>query len=269
MSIKVIQVKALEDKNDLISRYLADIKAKRRSKSFEEYELKMRCERRIKQIFTELQNEKIIYNEVLPKSDYFIEPDFNIQRGDITIAVILKSKGEQDPYIVTKDEIFSYKQILSKLNYMYLIVAWMILPNFPSMSLDLSYIEEALTKNQFPIISDDLIDFKEEILNLVHHEAPTLLSISPQTSREIVSENMLMALKEICNKTFKMELKSKRPRLVYKKRALRSISNMDVDKICHYIEKVFEGELSDSDFIDNIKLLNESEVGEQPDDNRS
>jgi len=258
----------MNSRENMISRYLDELKAKEESESFEELEIRLRSIKMIRDILNDLKNENIFNTELTQlyfEDENMLKPDFIIHKNDINIPLFLKYYDEEINFLISNEELTFYKNYLKNSDYLKIIISWTMPPNFPSKTFTIFEIANILKAEM--IIEKPVKNLKEIIFQIINEEYKILPIISPELTKNLQTENMLDLLINTCKSEFNNTLKKKRPRLHYKVNALNNINHTDVNRICLYLEQYFNNDIDQDEFIKNIESLTGIIKGDMNNDN--
>ena len=252
-----------DEKRDLLARHLREIKAKSKSKSFSDLVMRMRAEQEFRSILDDLK-EEIHSQEILPflmpereKIEY--PPDFIVWKDEIRIPLFLVETAHKDKCSILRSKIVNFLDYLKRTDLTEAVIVWMLPPDFPSISLKIEEIEEKAKSGEESFIIEPVRPFKEVIMGSMRKKTtvwpvPKYEEIPQIKEPEILLETFESAFSRI----FEKELKRRRPRLSYKKEALKDITDEELEEIWLIIENYIKGELTLEDFVRSFRLLAKS-----------
>ncbi len=194
----------MDNRENMVSRYLDELSAKDKSNSFEELELRLRSIKLIRDILNSLKEQDIVYTELMQSyldDENILKPDFLIHKDEVYTPLFIKYYVEDTTYNISKDELIFYKNYLKSSNNRKMIISWMVPPNFPSVLYTIYEITDILDKNIK--IEKETMNLNEMVLKVINKEHLNLPAISPKLLKSLKPENMMDLLISSCKNTFK------------------------------------------------------------------
>jgi len=249
-----------DEEKDLLKRHLREIKAKSKSKTFHDLVTRMRAEQEFRRTLDSLR-EKIDAQEILPslapereKIEY--PPDFILWKNEFRIPVFLIETLEEKKCSILRSRIEDFLEYLKRTDLTEMVIVWMLPPGFPSISLRIEDIEKKVKSAEESFTFEAVRPFKEVITESIQEK----ISVWPVPKREEIPQikepqALLKTIESTFRETFEKEVKRRRPRLSFKKEALRNITEQEREKICSIIEDYIKGKLSLEDFGRSFRAL--------------
>lgn len=248
------------EKKEILSRYLREEKAKRKSKSFNTLVKRLRLEQEFRNILLALKENEISFQEVLPslvsKKKFECTPDFIIWKHDVKVPIFLIGHEEGAKYGILRNELFDYLSFLKKTDYDVIAAIWMSPPSFPCKIFKIVDIKKKIKSKDKHFVFTDVSPFKQRILNVFLEKAPIWEVPQYEKLPELEKpERLLKTFESTFKEMVRREAKRRRPRLPHRKEALRNISDEDLDKISLLFRKYFKGEIGVKDLARLLKKL--------------
>lgn len=249
--------------DDIVNKYLEEIKAKNRSSSLNEFGQRINAEKAIRLILDEIKEEGISFNEILSMKEEThntVKPDYILYKNDIKIPLFLRFY-EKEKMVIEKNDFKKIINIFVDTDYVNIIITILKLNDFPSIYIkntqynDLKDIEryefnESYSTNLKTIILDLFRDMDYRIpLNEIIIEDNFII--------EDVLESFIIKCKAYINNS----KNNASPRLDYRIDALKSINQKDINNLCQIMEDYLIGDI-DEKKLEN-KLITMYKLGEQ------
>lgn len=224
-----------DKKKEILSRHLREVKAKRKSKSFSTLVNRLRLEQEFRNLLVALREEGIFSQEVLPSllpvEEIERTPDFILWKHNIKMPIFLIP--HENGNIISRNTLRDYLIFLMETDYEVVAGVWMSLPSFPCRIFRIIDIERKLRNEGETFVIENLSAFKPCIVEFFSERAPIwpvprYEKIPALEKPELVSEAFESKFREVV----KREAKRRTPRLPHRKKAIRDISDEDLNKIC-------------------------------------
>ena len=252
-----------DKKEELFSRHLREVKAKRRSRSFDSLVKRLRLEQEFRNILVALKENNIAWQEVLPslisEKEVEIAPDFIVWKHDVKVPIFLIEHVKQNQYLISRNKLVDYLSFLKKTDYDIVASVWMASPSFPCKMLKIVDIEQRVKGEDEHCVFKDVDPFQQRILKFFREETPVWPVLKyeriPKLERP---ETVLETFEDLFRETVSREAKRRTPRLIFRKEAIADISDKDLDKISLLVRKYFMGELGVKEVARLLKELVET-----------
>jgi len=250
----------MPDKNEeRISRHLREVKAKRKTTSFDSLVKRLKLEQEYRNILVALEEYEITWQEVMPsltpEKKVEFAPDFFLWKYNVKVPLFL-IEYKKDGYTISRNELVEYLNLLKKTDYDIVMTVWMSSPSFPCKVFKVADIERYIESGNAQFAIDDASSFKQRILDFFNEEISTFPVVKFDTIPKLREpEKLLKSFESTLKETVETEMKSRRPYLPHRKEAMAAISDKDLDKTHSLISKYFMGELEAKDVIRLLKEL--------------
>ena len=249
------------NKREILASHMREKKAKAKSKSFASMVSRIRMEQEFRKILNDLKTDQLFWQEIYPKISEEVEkvefsPDFIVWRGDIKIPIFLSEYKKKRGFSISKEALLGLFNFMRQTDSSRLAIVWMNSPSFPSKVLKIESLNEKLATAEEVSTFEGVSPFREEILDSIEKMATRLprpkydISLEPEKP-----ERLLEMILGSIHDTLKLERKRKRPHLEYRKQALTSISERDLEKVVLLVERYLKGELSDNKITNEIRKM--------------
>lgn len=248
-----------EKRGEILSRHLREVKAKRKSKSFNSLTKRLRLEQEFRNTLAFLKENGIAFQEILPSlvSDKKAEftPDFMMWKHDVKVPIFLIEYDEEEgEYNISRDELADYLSLLKKTDHDIVMAVWMLSLSFPCRVFKMADIEKRLESEDERFVISDVSPFKQRVLDYFDEKILVLPVVKFKKIPKLRKpERLLRSFESTLRETIRTEVKSRRPRLTHRKEAIADISDKDLNKICSLIGKYFMGELGAKDVVRLLK----------------
>jgi hypothetical protein len=248
-----------DEKKEVISRHLREVKAKRKTTSFKSLVKRLKLEQEFRKILVALKENEVAWQEVLPslipEKEIGFTPDFIVWKYDVKLPISL-IECEEDKCTISRSELADYLSLLKRTDYDAVLAVWMSSPRFPCRVFKLTDIESFIKSKDEHFVIDDVSPFKQRLLDFFNEKILVLPVMKLKGIPELRKpEKLLKSFQSTLRETIKIEVKSRKPHLTHRKEAITDISNKDLDKICSLISKYFMGELGTKDVVRLLKDL--------------
>lgn len=247
-------------KDNVIQKYLEEMKAKEKSNSISEFSHRILAEKEIRNILYKFREYNIHFNELLSikgEDDVRIKPDFIIYKNDIEIPLFLKI-FDKDKFSLDNNELLNYVKIITESDYNYLLITFMKYPDFPTFTIKNSEVSEIILKKIINI-NDNNSDKLEVIIKKIFSSLDYRIPVEDIEIRKKISlENLLDVLNNTCVTHITESKIKRRPRIEYKIKALNDINKHDIEFICDMINNYILNDIDKNEFIEllNNKYIN-------------
>lgn len=237
-----------DKKEEILSRHLREVKAKRKTRSFNSLVKRLKLEQEFRNILVALKENEISWQEVLPslvsKKKVEFEPDFVVWKYDVKVPLFLIEHEKEDGYTISRNELVDYLSFLKKTDYDIVAAVWMSSPSFPCKMLKIVDIEQRAKGENEHVVFKDVDPFQQRILKFFLEKAPVWPVLKYERIPKLEKPERLLEIFEyMFRETVSREVKKRKPRLAYRKEAIEDISHEDLDNICLVVTKYFKGEL--------------------------
>jgi hypothetical protein len=249
-------VKNITD-NDILGTHLKEIKAKAKTKTIEDLVIRMRIEQSFRRVLKSL-GDYVHSEETLPfiinKEKTALVPDFILQKDEIKVIVFLIIPDTQK-CTLSREKINDILSYLKKTDRIEVMVVWGIQPDFPSVVLNIDEMCKKLAgeNNTFEYLNcGAFVDtLKRNISNkTVVWPVPDLEKIPM-----FQIDSFLNDFEKNFREAFIAEAARKKPHLDYKKDALETIDNSDIDKVATAVKVFIIGDSNVETFVKNIDSI--------------
>ena len=220
---------------NMLSNFLREMRADQKTKSFDEMAQRLIAEREIRRFLSTLKDEGFIVQENFDDSIMF---DFLLRKYEKEVLILLKY--EKNRFILSKQEITIFHDTL-RLNSLSegIIVVWTLREAFSSVYLSALKLNKLLSKdvNTFSF-SAEIQPLKKCIFDTFSKPESLVSELKFKEKTKVLEADRLMlssTFKENLLKSFQ-DLKKRRYRLSYKKKAIESFTFQDLQ----LLENVFE-----------------------------
>lgn len=253
-----------DKKEEIFSRHLREVKAKRKSRSFDSLVKRLRLEQEFRNILVALKENDIAWQEVLPslisEKEVEIAPDFIVWKHDVKVPIFLIEHEKQDQYTLSRNELVDYVSFLKKTDYDIVAAVWMSSPSFPCKMLKIVDIEQRVTGENEYCVFTDVDPFQQRILEFFLEKIPVWPVLEYERIPKLEKpERFLEAFESAFRETVSREVKKRKPRLPYRKKAIEDITHKELDKLCLVVTKYFKGEFGVKDVAKSLTNLVERE----------
>jgi|GEM_PF-6452370 len=248
------------EKRDLLKRHLRETKAKSKSKSFSDLVARMRAEQEFRRILDGLKK-KMHSQEILPfltpeRDETEYPPDFIIWKDEFRLPVYLVETTDKDEHLLSRSKASDILNYLNRTDLTDVVIAWMVPPEFPSVSLKVDELEKRAEIGEKAVIFEGEKAFEEIIIDSLS----TKIASWPVPKFEEIPqmkgpESLLETFDLMFRKAFRKELRKRRPHLPHRKKALQDINEEELEKICLIFKEYFKEELMPEDFVNSLRAL--------------
>jgi hypothetical protein len=215
---------------DPFTRFLTDMKAERRSASFEQMTEWVKAQGQLHKFFGELKERKFIVQENLDESSDF---DFIIRKGICELIGIMQHK--ENGFSLSPQKMEQLYHILSdNAPSQAIVYVWINPPDFPSVLLSSEKLNRIVRKKADVYdITPDIKPLRESVKSFFREYEGVLSSI-PIAEGKLGQQAKKLMLREAFSEALLhqfSEIKSKRYRAEYKIRAAEALSIQDLDSI--------------------------------------
>jgi len=217
-------------REDSFTQFLYELRAERKSKSFDQMAERLIAERDLRKFFSSLKKKGFIVQENLDEAINF---DFLIRKGDDELIGLLKYK--EDGFTISRDQLDELYRILStNPQSKAILLVWIVRPSYPTICLSSSELNRSLRQ------VEDVYDFSSSQLPLeqsvaVFFKRPKglVIALKPM-EKAMVSKADRMMLAETFAKLIMSsfgKMKKRRFRLDHKIKAAQDFSVDDVKSL--------------------------------------
>lgn len=237
-----------EDK-DLLERHLKELKAKSKSRSFNSFVGRVRAEQEFRRVLGSL-GESFHSQEIMPfwvaKGEQpELTPDFVAWKDEFRIPIFLVEMPLSKTCSIPRDKTRGFLEYLKRTDYTESIIVWTKPPQFPSSVLKIEDMEEKLRGGNDSFGFTDARPFKEVFIEAMGKKATVWPVPKLDTMPEAIQiETFLNTLESTFRGAFQEEATRRRPQLAYKKEALDTISDRDINMICRAVADYVRGEVT-------------------------
>ena len=242
---------------DTFSDFLGELRADRKSKSFDEMAQRLIAEREIRNSLSKLKDQGFVIQENLDETIGF---DFLIRKDDKEVLMVLEYKKKR--FSLSKALIVSFHRTLipNPLSEG-IIVAWTLRPEYPSIYLSALELNRMLTRDERTFnFSKEVQPLKSCLFSVFRKPESLVSELKPKEKTRAVGEDKMMVsltFRENIEKMFK-NLQLKKYRLDHKKKALRAFSEKDLDRLKRVFELTLDGKFERGQLKNCLKKISEA-----------
>lgn len=224
---------------DSFAQFLFELRAERKSKSFDQMAERLIAERGIRMFFSSLREKGFIVQENL---DEDVDFDFLLRKGDDELISLLKYK--EDGFLISRERLYELYRILSaNPQSRAILFVWVVKPSYPSICLSMGELNKIVRQEK------DVHDFSsnqlplEELISLFFKRPKSLVRMLKPKEKAMVSKENRMMLTETFAKLIMnlfRKTKKRRFRLKHKIKAAHELSIEDVKSL----EKLFQAAIN-------------------------
>jgi len=228
--------------DDPFTRFLTDMKAERRSESFEQMTDWVRARGQLHKFFSELKEKKFIVQENLDETSDF---DFIIRKGVSELIGIMQHK--ENGFNISFQKMEELYHILSyNAPSQAIVYVWINPPDFPSIVLSSEKLNRIVRKRaEVYDPTQDIKPLKESVKSFFREYEGVLFSI-PVSESKLGQQTKNVMLREAFSEALFhqfSELKNRRYRAEYKIKAAESLSIQDLDNLKTIFDMSLENKL--------------------------
>jgi len=224
---------------DSFAQFLSELRAERKSKSFDQMAERLIAERGIRRFFSSLREKGFIVQENLDEAVNF---DFLLRKGDDELVGLLKYK--EDNFFLSRQQLYELYRILSaNPQSSAILFVWVGRPSYPSICLSMGELNKIVRQGK------DVYDFSsyqsplEESVSFFFKRPKSLVRMLKPKEKAMISKKNRMILTETFAKLIMSSFrktKKRRFRLKHKIKAAKEFSIDDVKSL----EKVFQAAIN-------------------------
>jgi len=261
------------DEDNVLTRYLRDLNAKDRSKSFDEVVDYLVVDKKTRRILALLREEHgITTREEIPPSlpryekgaetelerDYF--PDYTLRKGGMEVQIFLKQQGSSDGFCLTREELKAYSMVcMNNPKSDAVIIVWTSSPDFSSIKLEPLEIKKMLDEKEDEIYTweeGETTPFQENVINFFDKELSGWRVPEYKMGARLEEKIDVIAIfNSMLDKVFKRRKRGRRPRLLHRREALKDFSKKDLEKMQKLFEAYIKGQIKAEDIQRRIRNL--------------
>jgi hypothetical protein len=226
---------------DSFAQFLCELRAERKSKTFDQMSDRLIAERDLRRYFTELKEKKFTIQENL---DISLDFDFLIRKGDTELIGLLEYN--ENGFKITLEKLRELDRILSKNpQSQAVMLIWIIRPHYPSLVLRPDVLNKELRDGKVEYDFASTVKPLRDSIDFFFKESERLISGGLQQGINVQQAEQ-MRLFEVINRILMEEyneIKKKRFRTDYKIKAVQELSIDDLKLIENIFRKALEKKL--------------------------
>ncbi len=231
--------------DDSFVNFLSEIRAEKKSQTFDQMTERLIAERDLRKYFDELKNKKYIVQENV---DLSIDFDFLIRKESSEVIGILEPKGTH--FKITFDKLKKLNLLLSENpQSRAIMLTWIIRPNYPSVLMYPDFLNKKIRSSKPDCDLTSLVRPIRDAVGSFFKELPSLISTEVQVPEKELKQAEKLRFYEVLNEFLMQEynkVKEKNFRLDYKIKAVDELSVDDVNKIGQIFKEVFDEKFDQS-----------------------
>jgi len=220
---------------DALERFLSDMKAERKSATFEQMTAWLKAQRELRRYFSELKEKKFIVQENM---DEAIDFDFIIRKGDFELIGVMQHK--ENSFLLSHQKLEELYQLLSNNpQSQAILLMWLVEPSYPSVIIFSEALNRILREGKTIHDFTSCVKPLKESVELFFKKSESMLFSITQAERSLNQQAKNIMLREVFRAILAeqfAELKNRKFRNDYKIKASQAFSMDDLE----HLEAIFD-----------------------------
>jgi hypothetical protein len=250
--------------DEIITKYLEEIKAKEKSSSIIEYGERIISEKQIRHILDSIKKEGIHSDEIIAMKNEHegkMKPDFILYKNEIKVPLFLIYYKEK--MLLNNSKLKEILNVFLETDYTNIIISFMKYPEIPSIMIKNTEYNRLINKNTYVFKNNELTDLEVLIIDFFRerdYQIP-LDTIKIESKFEI--DQIMDSFIQECNKSINLGMGKRSPSTPYKREALNDINKLDIEIFCDLLKEYLLNYIDDLDLMNKLLKFKTGETNDK------